>query len=310
DVFSGRHGVGSRPGSGRKELADFVVGDKNPLTARVYVNRVWGWLFGRGLVGTPNDFGHLGQKPSHPELLDYLAREFVRDGWSTKRLIRRILLSRTFQQSHRVHASARDIDPTNRLLHHYSTRRLEAEAIRDSILAVSGRLDSQLFGRAIESSRTRVDTAKRLFSGPTDGAGRRSIYIRMTIMDPPRLLAVFNQPAPKIPTGVRDVTNVPSQALVLLNDPFVADQAAYWANRLVRGRQSEVAERLQLMFQRAYGRSATNTEISLWSDAVVSLAKLISPHENYDVPQILAHTEVWTNIAHAMFNSKEFINYR
>lgn len=310
DVFSGRHEVGSRPGSGRKELAEFVVNDRNPLTARVYVNRVWGWLFGRGLVGTPNDFGHLGQTPSHPELLDYLAREFVRDGWSTKRLIRRIVLSRTFQQSHRVHASARDRDPANRLLHHYSTRRLEAEAIRDAILAVSGRLDRRLFGRAIEPPRTRIDKAKRLFSGPSDGAGRRSIYIRMTIMEPPKLLAVFNQPAPKIPTGVRDVTNVPSQALVLLNDPFVADQAAYWGRRLVRGRQSDVAERIELMFQCAYGRSATITEIALWSEAVDNLAQLISPTEKYDVAQILTHTAVWTNIAHAMFNSKEFIHHR
>ena len=310
DVFSDRHRVGSAPGSGRRELAEFVVDDSNPLTARVYVNRVWGWLFGRGLVATPNDFGHLGQKPTHPELLDYLAREFVRDGWSTKRLIRRIVLSRTFQQSHRVLASARERDPNNRLLHHYPTRRLEAEAIRDAILAVSGRLDPALFGRAIEPPRTRIDTAKRLFSGPLDGAGRRSIYMRMTIMDPPKLLAVFNQPAPKIPTGVRDVTNVPSQALVLLNDPFVADQAVDWGLRLVRGQETDVGERIQRMFRRAYGRSATSNEIALWSEAVDNLAQLTMPGKHPDISQVLTHTAVWTNIAHAMFNSKEFIYYR
>jgi hypothetical protein len=134
--------------------------------------------------------------------------------------------------------------------------------------------------------------------------------MRMTIMDPPKLLAVFNQPAPKIPTGVRDVTNVPSQALVLLNDPFVADQAAYWGRRLVRGRETDVAERIQRMFQRGYGRSATPTEIALWSEAVDNLAQLAMPTPNRDVSRILTHTAVWTNIAHAMFNSKEFIHHR
>jgi hypothetical protein len=168
-VFAGQHDVNKSPGSGRLELATFLIRPDHPLTARVYVNRVWGWVFGQGLVSTPNDFGRLGRPPSHPELLDYIARTFVIDGWSTKRLIRRLVLSHTFRQAGRVTDRARNVDPDNRLLGHYPTRRLEAEAIRDAMLAVSGRLDLTLFGPSIDPPRPKEDEAKRLFSGPVDG---------------------------------------------------------------------------------------------------------------------------------------------
>src|SRR4030095_4842173 len=116
---------------------------------------------------------------------------------------------------------------------HYPLRRLEAESIRDSILAVSGRLDPRLYGEPINPARSKEDPENRLFSGPVDGDARRSVYIKMTIMEPPKFLATFNQPTPKIPTGRRDVTTVPAQALAMLNDPFVAGQAEYWAQRLI-----------------------------------------------------------------------------
>src|SRR5207244_10227374 len=124
-------------------------------------------------------------------------------------------------------------DPANRLLHHFPLRRLEAEEIRDQILAASGRLDRRLGGPPVNPHRANEDPQKRLFSGPLDGDGRRSIYTKITIMEPPRLLALFNQPTPKIPTGKRDVTTTPSQSLTLLNDPFVIGQAEHWARRLV-----------------------------------------------------------------------------
>jgi Protein of unknown function (DUF1553) len=158
-------------------------------------------------VRTPDDFGHLGQQPSNPELLDYLAARFIQDGWSTKKLITLLVTSATWRQRSLADSRAVAVDPENRHWHHLPRRRLEAEAIRDSILAVSGRLDAtHLDGPPIDPYRTAQDAAKRLFSGPLDGHGQRSIYTTMTLMEPPRLLALFNQPVPKLTVGRRDVS--------------------------------------------------------------------------------------------------------
>ena len=143
----------------------------------------------------------------------------------------------------------------NRLLSHYPLRRLEAESIRDSLLAVSSRLDGQLFGETIDPSRTKEQSNLRLFSGPLDGNGRRSLYIKMTIMDVPKFLAVFGQPSPKVPTGRRDKTSSPAQALALLNDPFVAGQAEFWAKGLIEQPHRDPQQRLTAMFRRLQPRS-------------------------------------------------------
>jgi hypothetical protein len=297
------------PGSGRLELAACIASRDNPLTARVFVNRVWHWLFGTGIVATPDDFGRLGDAPSHPELLDHLASRFVAEGWSVKRLVRSIVLSETFRQSGEPSsASATEVDPRNRLLHHYPLRRLEAESVRDAMLAVSGRLDPQLYGPPVDPPRAKEDPDKRLFGGPVDGAGRRSIYTKVTIMEPPRFLAVFNQPNPKIPTGRRDVTNVPAQALAMLNDPFVIGQAEFWATRLVAAEpgHASVDARLAEMFERALGRPADADERARWQRGVTDLAAL------HGVPPdaILGSVPLWTDVAHALFNAKELIYVR
>lgn len=304
EVFAGRHQVPQSPGSGRLALAEFLVSPEHPLTARVYVNRVWQWIFGAGLVRTPNDFGHLGELPTHPELLDYLAQEFMKDGWSTKRLIRQLVLTRAFQQAGKVSEQAETVDADNRLWHHYPTRRLEAEAIRDTLLAVSGSLDRQLYGRPIEAPRSKPDPSKRLFNGPLDGAGRRSIYLRMSIMDPPKFLVGFNLPDLKLPTGKRDVTNVPNQALILMNDPFVIAQSEAWATRLMADGSETVQQRLQRMYLAAYGRSPDASEVSRWMALIRDLGNTRAQRE------LLENPEVWQHVAHAMFNTKEFIYYR
>lgn len=280
----------------RLTLASSLLDPEHPLTARVYVNRVWNWVFGTGLVATPDDFGRLGDKPSHPELLDWLAREFIREGWSTKKLVRRLVLSQTFRQSGHATEAARDRDPSNRLLSHYPTRRLEAESIRDSLLAVSGRLDPQLGGRPILPPRAAEDGAKRLFSGPLDGDGRRSIYLQMSIMDPPKFLVGFNLPDLKLPTGRRDVTNVPTQALILLNDPFVNAMAKHWAEQLMKDKAASAEQRLCIMFARAFAREPSNAEVKRWHSALQSFGG--------DTPA------AWESLAHAFFNTKEFIYYR
>ena len=302
-MFAGRNGVAASPGSGRLELAESLLDPEHPLTARVYVNRVWQWVFGTGLVATPDDFGRLGDRPSHPELLDWLAREFIREGWSTRKLIRRLVLSQTFRQSGFVSDKAGQLDPGNRLLHHYPTRRLEAEAIRDSLLAVSGRLDHSLYGRPILPNRHSEDGAKRLFSGPLDGQGRRSIYLQMSIMAPPKFLVDFNLPELKLPTGRRDVTNVPTQALVMLNDPFVHAMAKHWAAQLVKQEHSNVEDRVSEMFVWAVGREPSIAERQRWAAAVTDFAG--TPGVD-----ILKDEIAWQRMAHALFNTKEFLYYR
>jgi hypothetical protein len=302
-MFAGKHTVAESRGSGRLELAESLLNAEHPLTSRVYVNRVWQWIFGTGLVATPDDFGRLGDKPSHPELLDWLAREFMREGWSTKKLVRRLVRSETFRQSGTVSEAARTRDPANRLLHHYPTRRLEAEGIRDSLLAVSGRLDPQLYGRPILPVRRVEDGAKRLFSGPLDGHGRRSLYLQMSIMAPPAFLAGFNLPDLKLPTGRRDVTNVPGQALTMLNDPFVAAMARHWAGRLQQTRQTTPEERVEAMFVQAFARNPDEKELRLWTVAARSLA---SPEGG----ELLENEGAWTQLGHAFFNTTEFLFYR
>jgi hypothetical protein len=294
------------PQSGRLDLAERIASSANPLTARVYVNRVWQWVFGTGFVATPDDFGRLGEAPTHPELLDWLASWFVDHGWSTKALVRLLVTSATFRQDSLAAPRAREVDPGNRLLHHYPLRRLEAESVRDAILAVSGRLDGRLYGPPIDPHRPKEDPDKRLVSGPIDGHGRRSLYIKLTIMEPPKFLAAFNQPPPKIPTGRRDVTNVPAQALALLNDPFVLEQAKVWGERLVAQEHGSVRGRLEAMFRTALGRPPTDEELGQWEALVEDLRR----ERAVSTGELLRSSAVWADVAHTMINTKEFLYVR
>jgi hypothetical protein len=289
--------------SGRLELARNIASNENPLTARVFVNRVWLHLFGEGLVRTPDDFGHLGQSPSHPELLDYLAARFVAEGWSLKKLVAMLVNSATWRQSGMASAAAVEVDPENRLWHHMPLRRLEAEAIRDSILAVSRRLDPALYGPPIDPYRTATDAAKRLQCGPLDGNGRRSIYLKMTLMEPPRMLAVFNQPIPKLTTGRRDVTNVPNQALALLNDPFVVEMARQWSEQAMQDGAATPEERAARMFATGLARPPQPAETA----RLVAFAEQSAKLRGVSAGEFIDCQPVWQDVAHAIFNLKEFI---
>ncbi len=231
--------------SGRRQLAESVLRDDNPLTRRVIVNRVWHHLFGRGIVPTPDNFGRLGLEPTHPELLDFLAARFSEHGWSIKEAIRFIVLSKTWQLSSRPSAKALQRDADNRLLSHAMVRRLEAEAIRDSLLAVSGGLSRDLFG------------------GLTDGnSNRRSVYVRVTrnALDP--FLRAFDFPEPFSTTGRRDVTNVPAQSLTLMNDDHVAALASNWTTRVLADpRFASDPARIENMVLSALGRPAQGADV-------------------------------------------------
>jgi hypothetical protein len=292
----------STQGSGRRELAEILANPSNPLTARVIVNRVWHAMFGRGLVGTPDNFGREGERPSNSELLDYLATRFVNEGWSIKKLVRLIATSQTFRQASVSNNLARETDPRNTLLHHYPARRLPAESVRDSILSASGRLDEGLYGASIAPPRNDPQDYRRLFNGPLDGAGRRSIYTQITRMEGSRFLEIFDYPNPMATRGARDVTNVPAQALAMLNDPFVLDQARVWGERLARDGAASVEDRVDSMFRTALGRPATASERARFTGLAAEVASL------QGVPRDSA--TVWRDVAHAVFNLKEFVYIR
>ena len=290
-------------GSGRLQLAGRIASSNNPLTARVMVNRVWKHLFGEGLVRTVDDFGQLGDQPSHPELLDYLAGQFAREDWSVKRLIRSIVLARTFQFSARPAPAAREIDPQNRLLQHYPARRMEAEVIRDCILSVSGRLNLSMHGLSVQPYREKENADRRLFAGPLDGLGRRSVYVKVNLMETPKFLSAFNIAGGKVCQGRRDTANVPAQSLALLNDPFVLQQAERWSRQLIAHTEDSLESRINHLFESALGRPAAVSEKQRFIEAAEHLAELRSLRKE----ALLSSQEIWEDLAHAVFNLKEFI---
>jgi hypothetical protein len=276
--------------SGRLQLANAIASPQNPLTARVMANRVWYWLFGRGLVPTVDNFGRLGEKPTHPELLDFLAARLVENGWSLKDSIRFLVTSRAFQMSSEPSPAARESDPANDWLSHLRVRRLEAEAIRDSFLAVTGQLDEQMFGKPAD------------LNGP-----RRSIYlpVRRTALNP--FLQVFDAPKPFTTLGRRDATNVPAQSLTLLNSRFVIDESTKWSQKLVReGANDTAASRIGLMFAAAFSRPPDDEELisaAAYLDALAEDRKVTTE-------QLLKSAPVWQDFAQSLFNLKEFIYVR
>lgn len=237
-------------GSGRLELAEAIVDLQNPLTARVWVNRVWLHLFGRGLVGTPGDFGLRSDPPTHPALLDHLAYTFVREGWSTKALIRRILLSATWQQASADRAECRVVDAENRLWWRMERRRLDYESMRDTLLAVSGRLDRTLGGPSVQ-----------LYSPPF--SGRRSLYGFVDRLNVPGLLRTFDFPSPDATSPKRDETSVPPQALFLMNHPLVQELAEQLVQRTEVANAPDLPGKVRALYWLIYGRLPSEDEILL-----------------------------------------------
>ncbi len=291
----------SGEGSGRLELAQAIVEPSNPLPARVMVNRIWQHLFGAGIVATVDDFGAMGRPPTHPGLLDYLASEFIRSGWSVKEMQRLIVSSRTFAMSSKIKPGPNQVDPDNRLLHRMPVQRLEGEAIRDAVLAVSGRLNRQMHGEGVlpyltpfMEGRGRPET-----SGPRDGDGRRSVYlnVRRNFLNP--MFLVFDYPLPLSAVGRRGTSNVPAQALTMLNNPFVIEQARVFAKRLLRQEPGPTESRVRRLYERALGRLPIPDELGAAADFVDQ--QLASGNEPVDA---------WADLCHILFNAKDFIYVR
>ncbi len=280
-------------GSGRRELADHILSPHNPLTSRVLVNRVWHWLFGRGLVSSPDDFGAMGSLPSHPELLDLLAWRFEHEHrGSLKALLREILLSETWQRASAPESP--EADATNIYLSHFPLRRVEAETIRDAMLSVSGRLDPKIGGPSV-GARPRAqffstNTKNQKETGPVDGDGRRSLYIRTRRSFPDAFLTLFDVPAPVTSFGRRDVSNIPAQSLALLNDPLPNELARFWGERLAADARP-IDEKIRDMIRSAFTREPHDGEIA-------------HAHELLGADPTV---NAWTELALAFFNLKEFI---
>jgi hypothetical protein len=262
-----RPSMSPAPAKRRVALGQWLTSRDNPLTARVLVNRVWGWHFGQGIVRTPSDFGAQGERPTHPELLDWLARHFMDHGWSLKQLHRLILLSSTYQMQSTASGPALRVDPQNRLLWHFPRQRLEGEAIRDSLLACAGNLNRQAFGPPVVPPLDRQE-----LTGLFDARGkwpvtrdpvqhtRRSVYLlqRRTFVYP--LFAAFDPPEVMTSCPRRHPTTVPTQALALLNSPLVRQQAQAFANRLLRECGDRQAEIVARAWRLTFGRPVTPAE--------------------------------------------------
>jgi hypothetical protein len=254
-------------GSGRLELAKAIASRENPLTARVMVNRLWLHHFGAGLVTTPDDYGLRSDPPSHPELLDYLAWQFMQDGWSLKKMHRLMMLSSVYQQQSDDNLRYEKMDPDNRLLAKANRRRLDFESMRDTLLFVVGKLDRTLGGRPIALQNQPQMNSKGNFGSGTGNQGaysnRRTVYGVIDRNDLLPLFRNFDFANPDISTAQRDVTTVPQQALFFLNNPFVMQQACSLAARADFQLFDETAKRVQYVYQQVLQRDPTAGEIEL-----------------------------------------------
>ncbi|MBT6957042.1 MAG: DUF1553 domain-containing protein [Opitutae bacterium] len=257
--------------SGRLHLAEWVASPENPLTARVYVNRVWHHLFGRGICPTTDNFGEMGRRPTHPELLDHLTSQFIANGWSTKKLIRTIMLSGSYRMSSTASESTIQADPENELFSRQNLRRLEVEAIHDSIFAASGKLDLEKGSKS-----------------------RRAIYKKLDRNKIPEMFDVFDFPNPNLVSGVRNASTVPTQALFLLNNAFVINEAKAAAEHILTDKNLDFEERLTRAYKTTLGRPPRKNEKSL-------AAKYLQQHNNdSDNP------EMWAGIFHSLYACVDF----
>ncbi|HJZ59575.1 MAG TPA: DUF1553 domain-containing protein, partial [Gemmataceae bacterium] len=271
--------------SGRVQLADWIASPENPLTARVFVNRAWHWLFGSGIVRTVDNFGTTGELPSHPELLDHLALAFVKDGWSVKKLVRSIVLSHTYRQSAACDARTLKDDPENKLFGRANLRRLDAECIRDTILTVSGKLTTERGGPMFPQSLAADYGFKHTATG-------RSVYLPVFRNSLPEAFEAFDFADPSTVTGRRNTSTVAPQALFMMNNPFVIEQARHAAARLLAENLPDDYARITRAYRRTLGREPTAGERAVAAKFLADKSR--TPRDS------------WAALFHALFASADF----
>jgi len=265
------------------------------------VNRIWQHLTGRGLVETVDNFGALGEKPTHAELLDYLAKKFVEHAWSVKQMIRTIMLSRTYQMSSDYNSAAYERDPDNKLLWRMSRRRLEVEPIRDAILAVSGQLDRTVGGSL--SPTNSVSMAPASSNSAQLNSRRRSLYLPVIRNDTPDMFQVFDFADPHMISGKRHTTSAATQALFMMNSPFIQEQSARWAESLIGSTVSTDAQRVAGAFARALGRPTNSQDVERALQFIERFQNGIEQAETDAAKRRLA---AWQSFCQALFASTEF----
>ncbi len=296
---------GEFTGSGRLELANWLASADNPLTSRVMVNRIWQHHFGTGLVATPDNFGKLGEEPSHPELLDYLAQQFIDSGWSVKSIHRDMVLSHTYRQSNAIDPIAAEQDSDNRLLHHMPIRQLEGESIRDSMLELAGNINLEMYGPGVKTHISPYSIGEDLppESGPLDGDCRRSIYLEVRSNHLMGLLETYHMPRPATTIGSRDRSVTTPMALSMMNSEFVVTMSRAWADRLMEDYPDGVEERIARMVQEAYSRAATPVEIQSLADFVG--AQTEQYRQLGDSEPDCQH-QAWADLAQILYSVSEF----
>lgn len=284
-------------GSGRLELANWMTQPNHPLTTRVIVNRIWQGHFGEGIVRTPNNFGRMGESPSHPELLDYLSRRFVEDGQSIKSLHKRIMLSATYQLSSETSAAQAEYDPENRLLSHFGRRRLEVEEIRDGLLQIGGVLDTTMGGTLQAGFGTDGENSNSRLSLNPDDLTRRTVYIPLRRANVSTLFNIFDFGDATTSQGRRAVTNVAPQALFMMNSEFVARQALQLAKQAL-SESSTASDRVRIAYVSALNRQPTA------DDQDFAMTYLSSVRERFDEMDEL---DAWQSFCRILLASNEFI---
>jgi hypothetical protein len=303
-----------RISSGRRSaFAAWVTSPENPLFARVMANRIWQHHFGVGLVATPDNFGQSGAPPSHPELLDFLATEFRRAGWSVKALHRLILTSAAYRQSSAFRESGFESDPDNRLLWRFPLRRLDAEAIRDAMLSIAGELDTTEGGPFVPTNRT--EDGSVVVDEKLDSARRRSVYLQQRRTQVPTLLEVFDTPSVVTNCAFRNTSTVPLQALALLNSDFARKRAQGFARQLEKKAGKDCDKRIDLAFQLAYGRKPGEKEIDAAQRFLKAQQQVYSPEKNADSgragvgrpTRVSDRREVWSDFCQMILSSNGFL---
>jgi hypothetical protein len=293
----------------RRALAEWIASPDNPLTARVMVNRIWHWHFGRGIVATPSNFGKMGAEPSHPELLDWLACEFIRQGWSVKQMHRLIMNSETYKMASGFsQAASLEKDPANIYLWRFSLRRLEAEAIRDVILSASGRINLQAGGQPFfpaipKSVRESYLQGKWVMTAEEPSTWRRSVYAYWKRGLKYPMFEVHDQPDPNVTCEMRNTTTVPTQALTLLNNEFVLIQARHFAERVVREAGADPANQIRVLYQIALGREPSRKEM----DQSLTFLQKQRDYHTRRASGADSGLSALTDLAHVMLNANEFV---
>ena len=304
----------------RTALANWLTSPENPLTARVMANRIWHYHFGRGIVATPSDFGRMGERPTHPQLLDWLAKELINSGWSMKHLHRLIMTSSTYQQTSNLRENLSRLDPENRLWWRFSRQRLEAEAVRDSALFVSGLLNTQVGGPSVfpELPPGMVTYGGWEVSKEAAQRNRRSVYVFLRRNTRYPMLEVFDLPDTHESCGRRHVTTTPTQALTLMNGKLPLGWARGFAARILReGQAKQLKDQIDRAYRLAYSRypkeAEKQTALSFFDRHRAILADRVAAGEKLELPMSvpgdtdLIHAATLVDFCHMLINSNEFV---